>query len=79
MWRTHLEDFEVRAAQRTEDGGEHGGEVSRPTWNCYRGRMRVGFDMDAAEKNLYYDGCDLLTQQKRFRAALIDTGIHLQR
>jgi hypothetical protein len=39
--RTHLEDFEVRAAQRTEDGGEHGGEVSRPTWNCYRGRMRV--------------------------------------
>jgi hypothetical protein len=31
VWRrrTHLEDFEVRAAQRPEDEGEHGDEVSR--------------------------------------------------
>jgi hypothetical protein len=30
-------------------------------------------------KNFYYDGCDLLGQQKWFRAALIDARIRLQK
>jgi hypothetical protein len=59
--RTDLEDFEIRATQRPEDKGEHGGDASMPTSNSYRGHIGGGgrFNTDTAEKEICcYDGYD---------------------